>query len=69
MATMVRLDMVPPPAEGDAEVERALRVLVDVFCRKGHMALDCLRRDSMAKAVVVVLRECRGVAGPAVMLR
>ena len=48
LATMVRLDIVPPQAELDAEVESALSVLVEVFMRKGQTALDCLRRDSMA---------------------
>jgi len=50
---------VPPPAEGDEEVERALKVLGEVFLRNGHKLRDCLRRGSMlTKIVSVCLQNC-----------
>jgi hypothetical protein len=39
--------MVPPPAEGEDEVERDLKVLGAVFLRNGQRLRDCLRRGSI----------------------
>lgn len=40
--------MVPPPALGEVLVDRARRVLADVFLRNGHSRRDWLRSGSIA---------------------
>ena len=50
-ATIRRFDMAPPLAETEVDVERARRVLGDVFLRKGQSLAECFRAGSMmAKA-------------------
>ena len=49
LASRLSFDMEPPQCEalGRLVVDRARRVAGDAFFKKGHMALDCRRTDSM----------------------
>jgi hypothetical protein len=52
--------MVPPPGDWCVAVERERSVAGEVFFRKGHMALDWLKRDSMGGASLRVRSERDG---------
>lgn len=58
-----RLVMVPPPGEGCVAVESERSAAGDVFFRKGHMALDWLKSDSMVGARAAGESRCGVVAG------
>lgn len=49
-AIVCKFDMLPPPGEAchlAVEVDSDRRVAGEVFFKKGHMALDCRRTESM----------------------
>lgn len=46
-ATIRRFDIAPPLLETDVDVERARRVLMDVFLRNGQTLVECFRAGSM----------------------
>jgi hypothetical protein len=48
-AVNCRFVIAPPPGDRWVVVDMERRVAAEVFLRKGHMPLDCRKRDSMVR--------------------